>query len=29
LSASSSPAIANGLVYEGSTDHNLYAYGLP
>jgi outer membrane protein assembly factor BamB len=29
LSASSSPAIANGMVYEGSIDHNLYAYGLP
>ena len=29
LSASSSPAIANGIVYEGSFDHNLYAYGLP
>ena len=29
LADSSSPAIANGMVYEGSTDHNLYAYGLP
>ena len=29
LANSSSPAIANGLVYEGSSDHNLYAYGLP
>ena len=29
LADSSSPAIANGMVYEGSTDDNLYAYGLP
>ena len=29
LADSSSPAIANGMVYEGSSDHNLYAYGLP
>ena len=25
----SSPAIANGTVYVGSQDHNLYVYGLP
>jgi outer membrane protein assembly factor BamB len=25
----SSPAVANGMVYIGSGDHNLYGYGLP
>ena len=25
---SSSPAVANGVVYVGSDDHNVYAFGL-
>jgi outer membrane protein assembly factor BamB len=25
----SSPAVVNGLVYIGSTDHNLYAFHVP
>jgi eukaryotic-like serine/threonine-protein kinase len=25
----SSPAVANGMVYVGSADDNVYAYGLP
>ncbi len=28
-SVDSSPAVANGMVYVGSTDGELYAYGLP
>jgi outer membrane protein assembly factor BamB len=25
----SSPVVANGMVYVGSNDHELYAFGLP
>jgi outer membrane protein assembly factor BamB len=25
----SSPTVANGMVYVGSDDYNLYAFGLP
>jgi len=25
----SSPAVANGVVYVGSNDHNVYAFSLP